>query len=127
MSMNKLMTTAAICIAVAELSAYAGDMKLWYRSEARDWVEALPVGNGRLGAVSFQASVKSPQNPVYTGPVTAQEVRARKGVGHFMEKVKAGKEVRVAYLGGSITAMDGWRNLTTDIVADYGIWYNESR
>ena len=52
MNMNKLMTTAAICIAVAELSAYAGDMKLWYRSEARDWVEALPVGNGRLGAMA---------------------------------------------------------------------------
>ena len=52
--------------------------------------------------------------PVYAGPVTAQEVRVRAGVGHFMEKVKAGKEVTVAYLGGSITAMDGWRNLTTD-------------
>lgn len=52
--------------------------------------------------------------PVYTGPVKAQEVRMRAGVGHFMEKVKAGKEVTVAYLGGSITAMNGWRNLTTD-------------
>ena len=50
----------------------------------------------------------------YTGPVAAQEVRARAGVGHFMEKVKAGKEVTVAYLGGSIIAMNGWRNLTTD-------------
>ena len=52
--------------------------------------------------------------PVYTGPVAAQEVRVRAGVGHFMEKVKAGKEVTVAYLGGSITSMNGWRNLTTD-------------
>ena len=50
----------------------------------------------------------------FSGPVTAQEVRVRAGVGHFMEKVKAGKAVRVAYLGGSITAMNGWRNLTTD-------------
>lgn len=27
--------------------------KLWYRQPAREWVEALPVGNGRLGAMVF--------------------------------------------------------------------------
>ena len=51
--MNKLMAIAAISIAVAESCVYAGDMELWYRSEAKDWVEALPVGNGRLGAMAF--------------------------------------------------------------------------
>jgi alpha-L-fucosidase 2 len=29
------------------------DMKLWYRQPAQEWVEALPVGNGRLGAMVF--------------------------------------------------------------------------
>ena len=66
------------------------------------------------GIVAATLAVGVFADPVYTGPVTAQEVRVRAGVGHFMEKVKAGKEVRVAYLGGSITAMNGWRNLTTD-------------
>jgi alpha-L-fucosidase 2 len=28
-------------------------MKLWYREPAKKWVEALPVGNGRLGAMVF--------------------------------------------------------------------------
>jgi alpha-L-fucosidase 2 len=28
-------------------------LKLWYRQPARGWVEALPVGNGRLGAMVF--------------------------------------------------------------------------
>jgi alpha-L-fucosidase 2 len=28
-------------------------MKLWYRQPARTWVEALPLGNGRLGAMVF--------------------------------------------------------------------------
>src|SRR5436309_950910 len=27
--------------------------KLWYRQPAAQWVEALPVGNGRLGAMIF--------------------------------------------------------------------------
>lgn len=30
-----------------------GDLTLWYRQPAEEWVEALPVGNGRLGAMVF--------------------------------------------------------------------------
>lgn len=50
--------------------------------------------------------------PVYT-EVSAQEVRARHGVGNVIERAESGREVTVAYLGGSITAMSGWRNKTT--------------
>ena len=31
----------------------AGDLHLWYRRPAREWVEALPFGNGRLGGMVF--------------------------------------------------------------------------
>ncbi len=30
-----------------------GDLTLWYRRPAKRWVEALPLGNGRLGAMVF--------------------------------------------------------------------------
>lgn len=30
-----------------------GPLNLWYRQPAREWVEALPIGNGRLGAMVF--------------------------------------------------------------------------
>ncbi|MEO7911809.1 MAG: glycoside hydrolase family 95 protein [Roseiflexaceae bacterium] len=30
-----------------------GDLTLWYRQPAQQWVEALPIGNGRLGAMLF--------------------------------------------------------------------------
>lgn len=30
-----------------------GAMTLWYRQPARNWVEAFPIGNGRLGAMVF--------------------------------------------------------------------------
>ena len=46
--------------------------------------------------------------------VKAEEVNARSGVGNFLAKIKSGKPVTVAYLGGSITEMSGWRNMTTD-------------
>ena len=29
------------------------DLRLWYREPARKWTEALPIGNGRLGAMVF--------------------------------------------------------------------------
>src|SRR5512140_3783027 len=34
-------------------AASADDLKLWYRQPAIQWVEALPIGNGRLGAMVF--------------------------------------------------------------------------
>ena len=36
-----------------EAKAPEGDLKLWYRQPASKWDEALPVGNGRLGAMVF--------------------------------------------------------------------------
>src|SRR6478609_635094 len=29
------------------------DLKLWYKQPARNWNEALPIGNGRIGAMVF--------------------------------------------------------------------------
>ena len=29
------------------------DLELWYDAPAREWTEALPIGNGRLGAMIF--------------------------------------------------------------------------
>jgi len=42
-------------------------------------------------------------------PARAPEVQARDGVGNFQAKAQAGGTVKVAYLGGSITAANGWR------------------
>jgi lysophospholipase L1-like esterase len=44
--------------------------------------------------------------------VPAVECRERDGLPNVLAKLKAGAEVRIAYLGGSITAQDGWRPKT---------------
>jgi len=36
----------------------ANPLKLWYRQPAREWVEALPLGNGRLGGMIFGGVLK---------------------------------------------------------------------
>lgn len=39
--------------AVGQASDPAALLKLWYKQPAAEWTEALPVGNGRLGAMVF--------------------------------------------------------------------------
>ncbi len=51
--------------------------------------------------------------PTYE-PVPAKLVKARDGLGNVLKKLEAGGEVRIGYLGGSITAARGWRVQTLD-------------
>ncbi len=50
--------------------------------------------------------------PYTHDPKAAEEFRPRGGLPHVFAKIQAGGEVRVAYLGGSITAANGWRPKT---------------
>jgi alpha-L-fucosidase 2 len=43
----------AIQQAMATTSTPDDPLRLWYRQPAHEWVEALPLGNGRLGAMVF--------------------------------------------------------------------------
>jgi alpha-L-fucosidase 2 len=42
-----------ICFVAFGDVASADDLMLWYTQPAKQWVEALPIGNGRLGAMVF--------------------------------------------------------------------------
>ncbi len=35
------------------MSTFASPTTLWYRQPARDWLQAMPIGNGRLGGMVF--------------------------------------------------------------------------
>lgn len=47
-----ILLCALTCIVGVEL-LHAKDLKLWYRQPAEYWVEALSLGNGRLGAMVY--------------------------------------------------------------------------
>ena len=60
MARRGLTLIAAVLVGLAEMRAFAGPAKddsigpvLFYRQPAKEWVEALPVGNGRLGGMVF--------------------------------------------------------------------------
>jgi alpha-L-fucosidase 2 len=42
----------------ASLPRPSSDQRLWYRRPAHEWTEALPVGNGRLGAMVFGGTTR---------------------------------------------------------------------
>ena len=46
-------------------------MKLWYQKPANEWIEALPVGNGRLGAMVFgnpaKETIQLNENTIWAG------------------------------------------------------------
>jgi len=47
------LAAAMVTVAVAAAVAAGGEMTLWYARPAAKWTEAMPVGNGRLGAMVF--------------------------------------------------------------------------
>ena len=51
--MQLVLALAAVSAGAGEVKPPEGDWVLWYEAPARQWVEAVPIGNGRLGAMVF--------------------------------------------------------------------------
>ena len=71
-------------------------LKLWYTSPARQWVEALPVGNGRLGAMVFgdprEEVFQLNENTVWAGqPYRNDNPDAREALPEVRELIFTGK------------------------------------
>ena len=53
-------------------ATHAEDLTLWYQQPATEWTEALPVGNGRLGAMVFggitEERLQLNEESVWAGP-----------------------------------------------------------
>src|ERR1035437_7581908 len=41
----------AVTSAASRAEEQSADLQLWYREPAQQWADALPLGNGRLGAM----------------------------------------------------------------------------
>jgi alpha-L-fucosidase 2 len=91
---------AALAIAVG---GDAAELKLWYRQPASQWVEALPVGNGRLGAMVFggAGSERMPLNEdsLWLGsPADTDNPAALAALPKIRELLFAGKYEEAEYL-----------------------------
>lgn len=51
--LNKRKYVIAIILVLSMKTGFAQDLKLWYNKPAVKWTDALPIGNGRIGAMVF--------------------------------------------------------------------------
>ncbi|MFG6487606.1 glycoside hydrolase N-terminal domain-containing protein [Roseateles sp. BYS78W] len=82
--------------ATAQTAASPAPQRLWYRRPADEWVEALPVGNGRLGAMVFGGThterLQLNENSLFSGgPYDTLNPKAREGLPKVRELVFAGR------------------------------------
>ena len=81
---------------VGEAPPPDGTLSLWYRQPASQWVEALPVGNGRLGAMVFggveRERIQLNEDTLWAGkPVERDRVGAHKHLAEARRLIFEGK------------------------------------
>jgi len=78
-----------------KLQRPTGDLTLWYDKPAADWYEALPIGNGTLGAMVYGGAatehLQLNENTLYSGePGRKVKLDFTKSLGEVRELIKEG-------------------------------------
>jgi len=86
----------AAAVLVCATWASAAELVLWYAEPAAKWVEALPVGNGRLGAMVFGGTARerlqlNEDSLWLGGPAETDNPAARAAIPKIRELLFAGK------------------------------------
>src|SRR6187551_1953269 len=82
-----------------------GPLELWYKQPAQKWTEALPIGNGRIGAMIFGAvetdHIQFNEETLWTGEPRDYN---RKGAYKYLDTIRqllfAGKQKEAEALAG---------------------------
>src|SRR5438067_9073412 len=95
--MRRFAVLALAALAGAPVAFSQDPLTLWYRHPANLWVEALPVGNGRLGAMVFggieHERIQFNESTVWTGePHDYAHKGAYQSLGKIRELLWAGKQ-----------------------------------
>jgi alpha-L-fucosidase 2 len=93
MRVRRISCAAVAALAIAASSGGAQEpakpLSLWYDAPATQWVEALPVGNGRLGAMEFGGTVHDRiqfnESTVWTG---GPHDYARPGASRYLTAIR---------------------------------------
>jgi alpha-L-fucosidase 2 len=94
-----LVAALTILLAAGRGDAQRADpaLTLWYPTPAREWIAALPVGNGRLGAMVFGGTARERiqfnESTVWTGaPHAYEHAGAREVLGELRSLLRAGRQ-----------------------------------
>lgn len=97
MKKNLLLIVSLFAIGLTSCSGERtkGDLVLWYDKPATDWYQALPIGNGTLGAMVYGGIVKEHlqlnENTLYSGePGRNVKLDFTKSLAKIRQSIKAG-------------------------------------
>jgi len=93
-------------------NAFSEDLRLWYASAASSWEEALPIGNGRLGAMvygdPFSEELQLNEESVWGGgPYNNTNPLAKDKIAEIRELVFSGKIAEAQELCGKAICSQG--------------------
>lgn len=79
-----------VLLLLTAVRAGAQDLTLWYRQPAQKWTEALPIGNGRLGAMIYGGvdteHLQFNESTLWTGFPRSYQVQ---DAGHYLDTIRA--------------------------------------
>ncbi len=113
-----------LVLAVAStLAAEPSGFRLWYRQPAVQWEEALPVGNGRLGAMIFggveKERIQFNESTVWNGePHDYAHPGAYKSLGRIRELLFQGKQAEAEKLAMDVFMSEPLRQKTYQAFGD---------
>ena len=93
--MKKILVLFIICLCATDFNAQ-NNLTLWYKSPAKAWEEALPVGNGRMGAMILgdprKERIQFNENTLYSGePETPKDINIVSDLPHIRQLLNEGK------------------------------------
>lgn len=93
--MKKILVLFIIFLCATDFNAQ-NNLTLWYKSPAKAWEEALPVGNGRMGAMIFgdprKERIQFNENTLYSGePETPKDINIIPDLAHIRQLLNEGK------------------------------------
>lgn len=100
-----------MCLALVEVIK-ASSLKLWYDKPADLWVEALPLGNGRIGAMVFgnpyHEELQLNEETVWCGsPYNNPNFKAKEALPEIRNLIFAGKNLEAQNLAGPAICSTG--------------------
>src|SRR5271157_3609681 len=108
---RQLLRNAALALAArpAAIEAQPADpsaLTLWYRQPAKVWTEALPIGNGNLGAMVFggvqHERIQLNEHTLWSGgPVLEDSADARDAIAQIRKLLLEGKFAEANRIGAA--------------------------
>ena len=110
--MKKLILKISLLFVPLLASTQTNNLKLWYDKPAKLWVEALPVGNGRLGAMVYGDPVNEQlqlnEETIWGGsPYNNTNPKAKDALSEIRSLLFQGKNVEAQELCGTAISSQG--------------------